>query len=370
MIKFNEFYSFENFLNNFNINKKRLLKINNKKEITLSEKEDLYNHKEFFFMAIIKFLQTNLKEKLLKIDNIEKHTFVYNKILDKILSLEEHSYSQKEINYLGYLFKGKLFLELSNPDISDNEIYENYLKFCDYISKGTFFPTDLDFDSQDCQNCSKYLSLKFINWQPILKANDKSTDLKCIKKEITKKEFTINSNELLIADWFRIDEFTSQVKYNEDRLSPSINTYNGRVLSTLHSIANGFISIHVDNTCPSIFTKNNNIYGVEFCDIEEDEEIIKESDFKYQGYVCTDLWNVTMIEKSVLIDIIKRKNPNAEKIVEDYISENFDDIVKLEVIPGKYEIEFHGDHDKFHKEKNINLEFEGNMIFSLNKINN
>lgn len=369
MIKFNEFYSFENFLNNFNINKKRFLKINNKKEITLSEKEDLYNHKEFFFMAIINFLQTNLKEKLLKIENIEKHTFVFNKILDKVLSLEEHSYFQKEINYFGYLFKDKLFFELSNPEIEDNEIHEIYLNFCDYISKGSFFSTALDVDSQDCQHCSKYLSLRFINWQPILKSNDKSTDLKCIKKEITKKEFTIKSNEILIADWFRIDEFTSQVKYNADYLNPSINTYYGRVLSTLHSIKNGFISIHVGNTCPSIFTKNNNIYGVEFCDIDEDEELIKKSDFKHNGYVCTDLWNVTMIEKSVLIDIIKRKNPNAEKIVEDYISKNFEDIVKLEVIPGKYEIQFHGDHEKFHEEKKLTLNFQGNIVFSFEKVN-
>lgn len=371
MRQFNEFYSFENFSNNFNLNKKRLFKLNNKQIITAEEKLNLSNHKKNFFMAIINFLQTNLKEQNLKINNIKKHTFVFNRILDKVFSLQEHSYSEREINYLGYLFKNNLFQELSKQEIESNEPFllnvEIYLNFCDYISKGNFSGFALECNNEDCQNCSKNLILNFINWQPILETYNESENTDCISKEITTVNFEIKSPTLLIADWFRINEFTDQVEYNPDYLLPSINTYKGRVLSTLSSIKNGFISIHVGNSSPSIFIKENNLYCIESCD--SDNKLIKKSGFNYKGYVCTDLWNVTLIEKSVLIEIIKRKNPNAEQIVDDYISQNSDDIIKLNVQPGEYKLEFHGDSYKFHKEKKLKLGFKGELLFSLYQVN-
>ena len=226
--------------------------------------------------------------------------------------------------------------------------------FCNYINSGNIE----DFELQrlnDCQNCGKFFELKFENWQPIL-ISSKQEETNCIDDENTIIDFEINSEEILISDWFRIDEITEIDDNYDDYSNPSICTKRGRELSTLNFLKQGFISIHLGNSCPSVLIKNGNLY----CG-EVDDEKIEEN---LSGSVSTSLWNVTIIEKQKLIDILSTKLSIKEAInkVNKYINEN-DNIIKVNLDKGIYNLSFNGKHRIYQKHtttkiKNMDIFFE------------
>ena len=144
----------------------------------------------------------------------------------------------------------------------------------------------------------------------------------------------------MIADWFRIEAFTDFVKYNKDYTKLSINSLLGQIASTQHAANNGFLTVHVGNSSPSVYKDSNNNIYFGHSDLDEPED----KTGSYLGYVCTDLWNVTMIDKSRLIDIVAESSKinleQATSIVDEYIEENKNNLLIHHINPGDYKITF------------------------------
>ena len=348
MLHFKNYYSqkqFEKFLDTIN----PLKEDESKKEL---RKEKLKKCQLEFSIAVVKFLQDNIKNKNIIPVLISKHHVRNISIWNKIFNLENISLSERdyEISIIGYLIHTLRYL-------GEKFTFE-YL--CDYIDKGDINRFDLPIMS-NCQKCDEFYELEFKNWIPIL-TNDKGKSLECFNGSNKSIEFTIKTSEILIADWFRIEEFTTKVDY-DDLNNPSICTQKGRELSTLNSIKHGFISVHVGNSCPTVFIKNNGLYCGE---INDEEECLN----KYiLGNVCTDLWNVTIIEKQHLINLLSQDfGLDVAKLkVEEYLQNNDDNIIRCHLETGKYNLCFNGNHRDFQNNSNEKIE-NVKLFFSLNKI--
>ncbi len=160
----------------------------------------------------------------------------------------------------------------------------------------------------------------------------------------------------MIADWFRIEEFNKVVLYKESDQydsKKSLNSTIGRLFHIQHYSNQNFVSIPVGNSSPYVYEHNNTLFfGSEKIDSMTDLPI--KSNISDKGYVCTDLWNVSIIDKEVLKEILM-KNMSEEKATEtidNYIEKN--SIIEIQVNPGSYTINFTPKPGYLKEEKNDN----------------
>lgn len=326
---------------------------------------------ECFDNALYGFLK-HLKEegKLEPIINAETHEshFIHawkklynNEPLDHIMEIQSLTDPfTKIISFSTYdVEKGKLSVE------------EAYNKINQKFTAGNFQRFDIETD-ENCFCCGKKILPVIENWKTGLLTFEPETrqfiKLKpCIENKIIELNIEFKTGNLLMADWFRIEEFTKQVEYNKDYKETSINYTAGRLASTQHALKTfGFITVHLGNSSPSIFQNGNDfIFG------HEDEETKLSPDFKYKGYVCTDLWNVTIIEKEQLINLVANKvgQEKAEQLIEDYLKDNKGNYSQFKVEPGVYKLSFHPDYEKFNHQLTEEDKVSGiEPMFSLKKV--
>lgn len=226
---------------------------------------------------------------------------------------------------------------------SDETIYAEFIALMD---KGDieWFMTGID---GTCSKTDLPLALQFNNWVPELWYFDvkKGAHFKAEPRDDMKKVLhetvTFPTGHLLIADWFRIDEFT---KLTREYDGPSINSEAG-IEAKVRDCAKrlNFASVFVGNTCPSVFTNDSQIV------IGHEDEDTPSVAFKTPGHVTTDLWWATIIDKQTLIDLLKPAHGvNAVAVVDEYISENGVD--EIHVTPGKYNLYFDSDQETFDRE--------------------
>jgi hypothetical protein len=67
------------------------------------------------------------------------------------------------------------------------------------------------------------------------------------------------------------------------------------------------------------------------------------------GSTCTDLWAVTVIERTRLVEIVAETagDEKAERVVDAYLAGNGEFVTRMQVPPGTYHLYFSGDHDEF-----------------------
>lgn len=155
--------------------------------------------------------------------------------------------------------------------------------------------------------------------------------------DVFEVDVTFETGELYIADWFRTEnnEFSNYVtkddKYDINYLKPRIEQ--------VYHYANQFklLSVHVGNSLPSIYTLKNTIaIGKE------------EGNFKEEGYVCTDLWNASIIDKENFKKILKESGMDSNQVYQEIDKiEKDDNVVKLKVTKGRYRLYFSGQHNEF-----------------------
>lgn len=358
-LNFKNFYTFEKY--------QKLVDL--EKEEKSKEKpnyDSIFKERENFEDAIISYLKERSKLGLLKEpENLGNH---YSNLLVAWSNLVNgkltHFDEDKIKNTFERLIEPSVMsIIYSKEEVNINDKYEELIK---KINDGNFLPTDLQSDSE-CFDCAQRIKLCAKDWNfkiATLKLNEnKKYEYKliddCIEEKLYEVKVNFSTGELLIADWFRIKEFTEQVEYNKDYKDVSINASLGQIKSTQHAANLGFVTVHVGNSCPTIFEKDGNfVFGRE----KEEGDVISYTD---KGTVCTDLWNVTIIDKQKLIEIVALKlgEEKAMEIVEEYIAEN--DMHKFSVTPGEYTIGFYprSNINKFDKE--IPTEIE--TLFSMKK---
>lgn len=215
---------------------------------------------------------------------------------------------------------------------------------------GDFESYDTDFGGE-CENSGLHLSLTLVQWSPTLERFDceRRQFYPLAAGDITAPSLQhvtvpLPTGELLVADWFRHDAFTAITdKVLED--SPSISSSSGceertRRLATQLGIA----TVFVGNSCPSIQADAN---GVRIGSMTEEADMNGTS----QGYVCTDLWWATMLDKQTLVDLFARTMPieQAHAEVADLIVEHTNGITQVTLPPGEYHLYYAGDVELFGK---------------------
>lgn len=310
---------------------------------------EFYKKVEDFTQALLDFvIAKNEVEPLMQIEHGATHDTYFQHSWNKILNKE--ALNQYEADDFRRTFMMLLVMNLHAKDDDAINLPESYNRLIDAVTKGNMASFEIN-NNDACSNCGQKMNLEFNNWNPSyttfdLEKNNFVAPVACSTDAVVELSIEFKTGELLIADWFRISEFTKQVEYNKDYKQTSINYSAGREASTRNSVENfNFITVHVGNSCPHIFSHGNNLlFG------REDEYTGKK--FKDEGYVCTDLWNVTIIEKQQLIDIVANKlgAEKATEVVEKYLAEN--DYNSVNVSPGIYKLRFHPTCEKFHNAEN------------------
>jgi hypothetical protein len=243
------------------------------------------------------------------------------------------------------IYNGAQAIEKGN----DPEWRSRYGKLIDLVTTGNFdrwFYSHLE--AERCAMTDERLRLNGTGWKFEL---GKWTSEGFVPMEpkapprIVEMPFEFKTGNLLIADWFRIEEFTKSVNdYNKDYRGVSINSVAGRILQTEHLASkHGVLSVSVGNSSPYLFRPQDGVLA--FAN-PADYDSFSPSDS--QGMVITDLWAVTIIERERLVEIVADAvgdQAQAEQIVEDYLANN--DVMTAKVEPGTHYVYFTGENEIF-----------------------
>ena len=226
---------------------------------------------------------------------------------------------------------------------------EIYRKFIADITAGNIGERGESSRDHYCSMTDVTYRLQMKNWQPVLgkrNADDVFVPLKPAPVQgIEEIKVEFRTSEILIADWFRIPEFTKAVNTEGDeRLS--INSSAGCVEATRRYIdKHGFISVSVGNTSPRVLSFDGTlIFGNVSEDIEDDAGSISSPGVTELGSTCTDLWWVTIIERERLTEIIAAETgrAEAEQKVAEYLAEDHYGLTVLNIEPGNHYLYFKG----------------------------
>lgn len=143
------------------------------------------------------------------------------------------------------------------------------------------------------------------------------------------------SGELLIADWFRLEnnEFTKAVK--EGQQSIEVNSEAGMRAQTQQYAALGFASVFVGNTGPAILQIGDDL-------LIGRQPVEEKKSHHHKGSVCTDLWWATIIDRQVLTDILAARHgvDRASTLISGYLAKPSTVCTIVRVPPGELHVNY------------------------------
>lgn len=340
MINFGEYYSLEQY--------KKMYSIRNNKDNSVENSLKSINRNKYqdeFDISLVNFLkEKNKNNELLHIDCSDGHETRFQSYWNKFLKEDFDSYINFEICSIlsGYNFL--LYHNIEKKEENETFYIEKYNELIKKYSNGNFSYQEISSHINcTCEICDQRMNLLFNNWKPSFKVLKNTNDVveltnpdSCLNNNNIELPFTFKTNELLIADWFRIKEFTNSVEYQG-----SINSGLGVINSVKNSLSHGFISVVLSNCSPNVYQSENMlIFG------ENDDSELNIKGFNKVGNVCTDLWAATIIEKERLIEIVvSQVGIKGVDIVEKYLKDN--DVLRLNINPGEYILEFNFNYENF-----------------------
>lgn len=170
-------------------------------------------------------------------------------------------------------------------------------------------------------------------WRPELGTMDRDRGFVPLHEEapalaVQHWEIPVPSGELLVADWFRIPDFTQAVG---DQALPSLASVAGRWAHSDHfAREHGFMHVIVNDRNPDVFVRDGQIV---FANMNEDDWEI--AGVK-AGCVCTDRHSITLIDREVLVAILARVagDGEARRRVAAFLEGEGMDTVRLNWSPG------------------------------------
>lgn len=258
---------------------------------------------------------------------------------------------------------------------------EAHEKVCRLMEEGTFRYTDMGNDQ--CQVTGEYIHYEVRNWKLVpglLKPGAEggfSRILVPLEADTLKPpgvehvEVAFPSGHLLMADWFRFDEFTALAKAayskNAQGYEISINSAQGAATRTqdmAHKL--GFVHVCVDNTCPEVWVDGNTL-RVGYSNIEFDEYEAEDAPNapagQSPGSFCTDLWWASIIDRQVLLAHLATATGDAgkaEEMLEQYLKDRGNSVLQAQIKPGTYHLYFSGNREDFEAQiAEYEVDFQG-----------
>lgn len=201
------------------------------------------------------------------------------------------------------------------------------------INQGNFQPFDLMDSLYDFESGEDF-KLVLKNWEPSLvryipgKTLQERARFELAPEEEVKKvleaQIYFKTGHLIVADWFKIDEFTQKV--DQDKYSFDVNSAKGRVQQAQYYLDN-FNFIHTSAWSDSYGYQKDGL----FVFTSYDEDFNPPKGFQELGRVDKELRAISIIEKEQLIKLV-----GSEKKVDDYLKEYSNCILELQVTPGTY----------------------------------
>ena len=182
--------------------------------------------------------------------------------------------------------------------------------------------------------------------------------------EVQTHKIEFKTGDLIAMDWFR--EFDGLKQWFDakgfDKL-PSLNEDSGILEHVKLAASLNIVYVFVGNSCPNVYASNGIIAvgdnwrrydadgNTRYSDDEDSDYNEAQENppagFADLGSVCTDLWWVTMLERSHLAEIlIAHMGEDHRKEIEEYVADSFD--VELQVEPGIYTLHYHATPDSFY----------------------
>lgn len=198
-----------------------------------------------------------------------------------------------------------------------------------------------------CRMTGEALYIGFDNWKPSLWTFSNGRHVPAGPVEapgIETVEVTFPTGQLLIADWLRIPAFTTASRAKDF----DINCERGkREAVRWHAEKLGFAHVFVGNTSPRVLKHAGGFAVGRPARNEDADDYLTPDGTTDIGYVCTDLWWATIIDRETLLSILTKTMSRdvAESHVATYLLEN--DIIQVEVEPGRWHLSFCGDHEEF-----------------------
>ncbi|KWA84248.1 hypothetical protein WL29_23085 [Burkholderia ubonensis] len=205
------------------------------------------------------------------------------------------------------------------------------------------------FSHENCWNTDLPLTLSFENWVPqgnYIERGKGSVPIQPLAPaQLQETVVEFKTGNLLVADWFRIEQFTTPTRREK---TFSLNSRKGREEQTRYLAEQfGVVCVSVSNTSPSVFVEGNQVLVGNYYD---DDGPFPDR-FTWLGNVCTDLWAVTLVEYETLVDVVARTLPDtAKQVVDDYLAEQprgTYGLLQLQLEPGTYYLYHFGDHEQF-----------------------
>ena len=231
---------------------------------------------------------------------------------------------------------------------NDEDLPMAYSEFAKKMDSGNFSVVDLSIMPPMCQCCEQFICVGFKNWQgtagKLTNSGFKPLDA-CTVEKIQKIDVEYKTGNLLVSDWFRIQEFNDAVEF---KATASIGSTKGRVERTNHLAKLGVISISILNSSPDIFVKEGKLvigdYGY---DPVTETRIPATGDYLSAGRISTQFFGATVVERERLEEIIAEKVgvEKAKNIVAEYMRDGT--VTELQVNPGKYKVSFSGNSENF-----------------------
>lgn len=287
-----------------------------------------------------------------KVEHSDKHKTKFSNSWNKFIDGDSLShYDVEEITKI-------IFKPLISSFFTKLDDESAYNKFVDDLSQGNnkYVITDLE-----CNCCGKSLTIDMNNWEmkfyyldvlsddgivrenesqieKFLRLNVRKEADTCFDKKVNIQEIDIDDDTLIICNWIKLKEFTSQVEYDNNSYYFNINTRKGRYEQTEHYLNQGFISIN-SYASYSINGLRDNDYKDSLLFCMMDEENTASVDIVNEKNIYGDYKGITIISKKKLIEIINLSLSDiklSESKVEEYLIKNKEELYIRNVTPGRY----------------------------------
>lgn len=220
---------------------------------------------------------------------------------------------------------------------------ESYKATCDMFTNGSFVRIINEFE--ECRATGRRVRLDFEpGWKAVItEILEDGTMIKAFDAELLSVQsmpFVVERGQVLCNDWFRIPGFTEHFRNDEEgSIRFNVNTIPGTINTTLHHMERGAVHVYVGNSSPSAYETEDGSIVFGYASEEEKDGTLREGETPESlGFVCTDLWWVTMIERHKLEEILRPVHgDDTERLIEEH---GTDLVIDLE--PGTYDVRFHG----------------------------